>query len=74
MVFEEILNGFTGRNKCNEGCEKKCSSSCDVLWIIILLMIVLKGGLFGVDLCTIAIIAIVFGKDLFKFGGLNFCK
>lgn len=43
------------------GCSK--NSSCDVLWIIILLLIVCKGGFFGLDICTIVILFIVFGKD-----------
>jgi hypothetical protein len=69
-MFDDILKGF-GYNGC--GCgephPKKCSTSCDVLWIIILLMVVLKGGLFGLDLCTLIILLIVFGKDLFgRFG------
>jgi|GEM_PF-5292689 len=50
---------------CNPGCghQGRQNSSCDVLWIIILLMIVLRGGMFGLDICTILILFIVFGKD-----------
>lgn len=50
--------------KCHESKPKKCSTSCDVLWIIILVMVVLKGGFFGLDLCTLLILFIVFGKDI----------
>jgi len=45
------------------------NSSCDVLWIIILLMIVFNGGLFGLDICTLIILFVVFGGKF--FGG---CK
>lgn len=60
------LFGF-GRGGC--GCDgerrhNECRlSSCDVMWIIILLMIVFRGGLFGIDICTLVILFIVFGKD-----------
>ena len=68
-MFGELFGRFTGcgceKEEC--GCEKKpckTASSCDVMWIIILLMIVFKGGLFGIDICTLVILFIVFGKDL----------
>lgn len=68
-MFDDMLKGMgMGGDDC--GChekpkpQKKCSTSCDVLWIIILLMIVLKGGFFGLDLCTLIILFIVFGKDI----------
>ena len=50
---------------CNDGRRDDCNrnSSCDVMWIIILLMIVFRGGLFGLDICTLVILFIVFGKD-----------
>ncbi|MDR1917668.1 MAG: hypothetical protein LBQ05_01645 [Christensenellaceae bacterium] len=61
-MFNDILRGFG----C--GCEgpepRKCATSCDVLWIIVLLMVVFKGGMFGLDLCTLIILFIVFGSDL----------
>ncbi len=64
-MFDEILKGFgCGPCACPPSHPKKQSSSCDVLWIIILLMIIFKGGCFGLDLCTIIILLIVFGKDL----------
>ena len=44
------------------------NSSCDVLWIIILLMIVFRGGMFGLDICTLIILFIVFGKDFLGCG------
>ena len=51
------------------GCERRdnchTNSSCDVLWIIILLLIVFRGGVFGLDICTLVILFIVFGKDFF---------
>ena len=57
-MFGELFGRFGG---C--GCEMKQNSSCDVLWIIILLLIVFKGGLFGIDICTLIILFIIFGKD-----------
>ena len=75
-MFDEIFKngfGFGGGCDCGRGCDgerpRKCSTSCDVLWIIILLMVIFKGGLFGIDLCTLIILFIVFGKDIFcRFG------
>ena len=47
------------------GCHKpKQNSSCDVMWIIILLLIVFNGGLFGLDICTLVILFVVFGPQL----------
>lgn len=67
-MLDDMLKGC-GMN-CDCGCHenpkpKKCATSCDVLWMIVLLMIVLKGGCFGLDLCTLLILLIVFGKDIF---------
>lgn len=68
MIDEMFKCMGMSNNNCDCECEKpkqkKCSTSCDVLWIIILLMIVLKGGFFGLDLCTLIILFIVFGKDI----------
>jgi len=55
-----MLNELFGRIGCN--CVSK-NSSCDVLWIIILLLIVFKGGAFGIDICTLIILFVIFGKD-----------
>jgi len=66
-MFDEMLKGMGGQGDChcnNNPKPRKCSTSCDVLWIIILLMIILKGGFFGLDLCTLIILFIVFGKDI----------
>ncbi|MDR0461993.1 MAG: hypothetical protein LBG88_01505 [Christensenellaceae bacterium] len=60
-MLNELFGRFGGCG-CDKGCGAK-NSSCDVLWIIILLMIVFKGGLFGIDICTLLILFIVFGKD-----------
>ena len=55
---------------CERGGRKIClpfgtNSSCDVLWIIILLMVVFNGGIFGLDICTLIILFVVFGGKLF---------
>ncbi len=77
-MFDEIFKNMTSHCDCN--CNgslkpKKCSTSCDVLWIIILLMVVLKGGFFGLDLCTLIILFIVFGKDIMcKFRNNSCCQ
>ena len=60
-MFGELFERFCNPHGCHG--EQRRNSSCDVLWIIILLMIVLKGGMFGLDICTILILFIVFGKD-----------
>jgi hypothetical protein len=58
-MFDKLFGG------CGCGCEKRdhvgCNSSCDVLWIIILLLVVFNGGLFGLDICTLVILFIIFG-------------
>ena len=61
-MFGELF----GRCGCNSfGRREDCrpNSSCDVMWIIILLMIVFRGGFFGLDICTLVILFIVFGKE-----------
>ena len=63
------LFGFGGCGERREGCGCNNNSSCDVMWIIILLMILFKGGLFGLDICTLVILFIVFGKDFLCCGG-----
>jgi len=66
-MLGEIFERFGGN-----GCfclPKGKNSSCEVLWIIILLLIVLKGNCLGIDICTLIILFIVFGKDFMgKFG------
>jgi hypothetical protein len=62
-LFGRCGCGDERRNECHNS-----NSSCDVLWIIILLMLVFKGGLFGLDICTLVILFIVFGKDLIGRG------
>ena len=59
-MFSELFGRFGGEHGCFPMGK---NSSCDVLWIIILLMIVFKGGAFGLDICTLLILLIVFGKD-----------
>jgi len=57
-MFHELLKGkFCG---CGHG-KRRSMASCDILWIIILLLILFNGGLFGLDICTMLILAIVFG-------------
>ena len=56
---------------------KSSNSSCDVLWIIILLLILFEGGLCGLDICTLIILFIVFGGKLGLgriFGGHDRCE
>ena len=65
-MFDKLFGGFGGFGGC--GCGHKsteCNSSCDVLWIIILLLILFNGGLFGLDICTLVILFILFGGSLF---------
>lgn len=77
-MFDDMLKGMGMNDDC--GCHeapkpRKCSTSCDVLWIIILLMVVFKGGLFGLDLCTLLILFIVFGKDIMcRFRNNSCCQ
>ena len=56
------LFGHGGCGPKFDFCHSK-NSSCDVMWIIILLLIVFKGNMFGLDICTLVILFIVFGKD-----------
>jgi len=68
-MFGDLFGRFGG-GCCGERRERGCnnqSTSCEVMWIIILLMIVFKGGLFGIDICTLVILFIVFGKDFLCF-------
>jgi len=59
-MFHEIFGRGCG---CGPRERKPMSmlASCDILWIIILLLILFNGGLLGLDLCTIVILVIVFG-------------
>lgn len=66
-LFGRFGGGLFGGCGCGCGLTSK-NNSCDVLWIIILLMIVFKGGAFGLDICTLIILFIVFGKDLIGGG------
>lgn len=75
-MFGNLFGGFGGFGGCGcvgdrhrDGCTR--NSSCDVLWIIILLMVLFRGGLFGLDICTLVILFIIFGKDF--FGGKDRC-
>lgn len=71
-MFDKLFGGFGG---C--GCGHKpdeCNTSCDVLWIIILLMILFNGGLFGLDICTLIILFILFGGCLFGKGERHHCE
>ena len=70
------LFGRLGLGGFGCGCEGKhgSNSSCDVLWIIILLMIVFRGDMFGLDICTLVILFIVFGKDLLGCGCEKKCE
>ena len=67
-MFGNLLGRFGGFGGCGCGGKHPENSSCDVLWIIILLMIIFKGDMFGLDICTLIILFIVFGKDLFGCG------
>ena len=74
-MLGNLFGGFGGFGRCSCGCEggrhhKDCQlRSCDIMWIIILLLIIFKGGFFGIDICTLVILFIVFGKDFFCFDG-----
>ena len=66
-MFDKLFGGF-GNFGCGCGGGHKpteCNTSCDVLWIVILLMILFNGGLFGLDICTLIILFILFGGCLF---------
>lgn len=56
MFHELFKGGFCGCNR-----ERRQMGSCDILWIIILLLILFNGGIFGLDICTLIILAVVFG-------------
>ncbi|MCL2846334.1 MAG: hypothetical protein FWE38_01460 [Firmicutes bacterium] len=63
-----MLGEIFGRGCGCQPRERKCTprmESCDIMWIIILLMLVFNGGLFGLDLCTIVILLVVFGGQFF---------
>ena len=63
-----MLGELFGRSGCGCARERKCPSpmaSCDILWIIILLLILFNGGLFGLDICTIVILLVIFGGQFF---------
>lgn len=68
-MFDKLFGGLGGFGGACGGCNNhkptECNTSCDVLWIIILLMIVFNGGLFGLDICTLIILFILFGGCLF---------
>ena len=62
-MFGEIFGAFGRGCGCGPR-EKRCTprmESCDILWIIILLLILFNGGIFGLDICTIVILLVVFG-------------
>ena len=63
-MFRDFLrrSGF-----CGCGPRRPGMKSCDILWIILLILILFNGGLFGIDICTMLILAIV-------FGGMILCK
>ena len=61
-MFHEIFKG--GLCGCRE---RRQTGSCDILWIIILLLVLFNGGIFGLDICTLIILAVV-------FGGMFLCK
>ena len=63
-MLDRILGGLFGCGEKRDPCHST-NSSCDVMWIIILLMILFNGGLFGIDICTLVILLIVFGGQLF---------
>lgn len=68
-MFHEIF----GRG-CGCGKRMPQMKSCDIMWIILLLLIVFNGGLFGLDICTLVILAVVFGgKFLCKDKGEHKC-
>ena len=66
-----MLGEFFGRLNCKGGNMLK---SCDIMWIIILLLVVFNGGLFGLDICTLVILFVVFGGQfLCKDKGRGHC-
>ena len=58
-MFGDLFGRCGGERR--DGCRP--NTSCDVMWIVILLMIVCRGGFFGLDICTLVILFIVFGKE-----------
>ena len=74
-MFDKLFGGFGGFG-LGGGCghrANECNTSCDVLWIIILLLILFNGGLFGLDICTLIILFILFGGSFFG-KGRNHCE
>ena len=61
-MFDKLFGGFGGGCGCGP---RRENSSCDVLWIIILLLVLFNGGLFGLDICTLLILFIIFGQNFF---------
>jgi hypothetical protein len=59
-MFDKLFGGFGGCG-CHE--KRECNTSCDVLWIIILLLVLFNGGLFGLDICTLIILFVIFGGN-----------
>ena len=55
-MFDKIFGGGCGRKPMPQ------MRSCDIMWIILLLFIVLNGGLFGLDICTLVILGVIFGS------------
>lgn len=64
-MFDKLFGGFGGFGCGCDNRSNECNTSCDVLWIIILLLILFNGGLFGLDICTLIILFILFGGSLF---------
>ena len=68
-MFDRLFGGLGGFGGCGCGERREhrgeCNTSCDVLWIIILLLILFNGGLFGLDICTLIILFVVFGGSFF---------
>ena len=62
-MLDRILGGLFGCGEKRDPCH--VNTSCDVMWIIILLMILFNGGLFGIDICTLVILLVVFGGQFF---------
>ena len=67
-MFDKILGGLFGGHGCHDHKKTDCNTSCDVLWIIILLLVLFNGGLFGLDICTLIILFIVFGGKFLNKG------
>ena len=71
-MFDRLFSGFGLGGGCGCGGKRDgrdgCNTSCDVLWIIILLLILFNGGLFGLDICTLIILFVIFGGNFFGRG------